>query len=67
MKSTGFHQAHYKSTHIQCAIYQSKRHVSFFSSSSIHKRCNMRHSLFSPVAGLSIDLLESTARRPDNN
>ena len=30
MESTGFHQAHYKSTHIQCAIYQSKRHVNFF-------------------------------------
>ena len=55
MKSTGFHQAHYKSTHIQCAIYQSTVRGTSFSSSSIHKRCNTGHSLFSPVADLSID------------
>ena len=52
MESTGFHQAHYKST----KNFLIKRGMSiFFSSSSIHKVCNIRHGLFSPVAGLSFD------------
>ena len=55
MKSTGFHQVHYKSTHISVPYIKVRGMSVFFSSSSIHERCNMGHSLFSPVAGLSID------------
>ena len=59
MESTDFHQAHYKSTKKPSqtsSVSYIKRGMSiFFSSSSIHKGCNIGHCLFSPVAGLSFD------------
>ena len=57
MESTDFHQAHYKSTkklssQTSSVLYVKRGKSIFFSSSSIHKGCNIGHSLFSPVAGL---------------
>ena len=56
MESTDFHQAHYKSTKKLSSQTSSVSYVKrgksiFFSSSSIHKGCNIGHG-FSPVAGL---------------
>ena len=54
MESTGFHQAHYKSTknlHKHPVCHISKEACQFFSPVG----CNIGHGLFSPVAGLSFD------------